>query len=155
MAPQTEPLDLSRLVFGETLPFETVAYEKGLTLSSEIAEEIWVSGNSIQLKQLVSILIDNAVRHSSRGDEVNIVLKKGKGHALLSVINDGEEIPPEQVKHLFERFYRRDEARTGEDGNYGLGLAIAKAIAEAHKGNISVSCSGGKVEFAVRVPLVK
>lgn len=155
VAPQTEPLDLSRLVFGETLPFETVAYEKGMTLSSEIAEEIWVSGNSIQLKQLVSILIDNAVRHSSRGDEVNIVLKKGKGHALLSVINDGEEIPPEQVQHLFERFYRRDEARTGEDGNYGLGLAIAKAIAEAHKGNIGVCCGGGKVEFTVRVPLVK
>ena len=64
VTPQMESLDLSRLVYGETLPFETVAYEKGLTLNSEIAENVCVSGNSTQLKQLVSILIDNAVRHS-------------------------------------------------------------------------------------------
>ena len=71
---------------------------------------------------------------------------------LLSVINDGE-IPEEQRKHLFERFYRTDSARSDEGQNYGLGLAIAKAIAEAHKGTIDVHCSKGKVEFIVKLPI--
>lgn len=155
VTPQMESLDLSRLVYGETLPFETVAYEKGLTLNSEISENACVCGNSTQLKQLVSILIDNAVRHSSRGNEVRITLRKEKSHALLSVMNDGEEIPPEQQKHLFERFYRTDEARTGEDGHYGLGLAIARAIVTAHKGTIAVCCHHGKVEFTAKLPMQK
>lgn len=153
--PQMELLDLSRLVCGETLPFETVAYENGLLLNSSIAEGIRAEGNSIQLKQLVSILLDNAVRHSSSGEEVQILLKKEKSHAVLSVVNSGEEIPPEQQKHLFERFYRTDTARTGEDGHYGLGLAIARAIAESNKGSIAVRCHDGKVEFIVKLPVKK
>ena len=154
-APQMETLDLSRLVCGETLPFETVAYENGLTLNSEIAENIHVDGNSVQLKQLVSILIDNAIRHGSRGKEVSLTLKKEKNCAVLSVANDGGEIPPEHRKLLFERFYRTDEARTGEDGHYGLGLAIAKAIAQTHKGTIDVHCPDGKVVFTAKIPLKK
>lgn len=155
VTPQMEMLDLSRLVCGETLPFETVAYENGLLLNSSIAEGIQAEGNSIQLKQLVSILLDNAVRHSSSGGEVQLLLKKEKSHAVLSVVNSGEEIPPEQQKHLFERFYRTDTARTGEDGHYGLGLAIAKAIAESNKGSIAVHCHDGKVEFIVKLPIKK
>lgn len=155
VTPQMEWTDLSRLVCGETLPFETVAYENGLVLNSQIAGEIFIEGNAVQLKQLVSILLDNAVRHSSRGTEVSISLKKEKTHVFLSVANSGEEIPPEQRKQLFERFYRTDEARGGEDKHYGLGLAIAKAIAESHKGNIDVRCAAGKVEFIVKFPLKK
>lgn len=155
VTPRMELLDLSRLVYGETLPFETVAYEKGLVLNIEVSENICVSGSGIQLKQLISILIDNAIRHSSPGSEVRVALRKEKGHALLSVMNDGEEIPPEQQKHLFERFYRTDEARTGEDGHYGLGLAIARAITAAHKGTIAVRCHHGKVEFTAKLPLQK
>lgn len=155
VTPQMELLDFSRLVCGETLPFETAAYEKGLMLNSSIADDIHVEGNSVQLKQLVSILLDNAVRHSSGGGEVQIVLKKEKNHAVLTVVNNGEEILPEQQRHLFERFYRTDTARTGEDGHYGLGLAIAKAIAEGNKGDIGVRCYDGKVEFVVKLPLKK
>lgn len=151
--PQMEPIDLSRLVYGETLPFETVAYENGLLLNSEIAENISVEGNSVQLKQLVSILVDNAIRHNDAGGEVKILLKKEKRYALLTVINDGEAIPPEQQKHLFERFYRTDTARTDENQHYGLGLAIAKAITVTHKGTILVRCYDHKVEFSVRLPL--
>lgn len=155
VTPQMELLDLSRLVCGETLPFETVAYENGLLLNSSIAEGIQAEGNSIQLKQLVSILLDNAVRHSSSGGEVQILLKKEKNHAVLSVVNSGEEITSEQQKHLFERFYRTDTARTGEDGHYGLGLAIARAIAESNKGSIAVRCHDGKVEFIVKLTIKK
>ncbi len=155
VTPQMEILDLSRLVCGETLPFESVAYENGLTLNSDITEKIFVSGNSVQLKQLVSILLDNAIRHSDSGGEVTLLLKKEKNHGILSVMNDGEAIPPEELKQLFERFYRSDTARTGENGHYGLGLAIAKAIAVTHKGTINVQCRDGKVEFVVKLPFQK
>ena len=153
--PPMEAVDLSRLVCGETLPFETVAYEKGLMLNCEIDDEIRVSGNSVQLKQLVSILIDNAIRHGEGGREILISLKKGKSHAVLSVANEGPEIPPEQRSHLFERFYRTDSARTGEDNHYGLGLAIAKAITVSHEGSIDLQCGDGNVEFIVKIPLLR
>ena len=127
VTPQMETIDWSRLVCGETLPFETIAYEKGLILNSRISGNIYVHGNSVQLKQLTSILIDNAIRHSDSGKEVCIVLKKEKGHAVLSIVNDGKEIPVEHQKHLFERFYRTDTARTGEDNHYGIGACHSQS----------------------------
>ena len=151
---QTQRLDLSCLVAGEALPFESVAFEKGLTLSCSIAQNIFVNGSS-RLNQLVSILLDNAISHSSGGREVKLSLKEERGFAKLSVINDGDAIPPEQRKLLFERFYRTDEARSSKDNHYGLGLAIAKAIVSSHKGKIQVRCYEGKVEFSVLLPVQK
>ena len=153
VAPQTEHLDLSRLVGGEALPFESVAFEKGLELNCNIVNGLFVTGNGTQLKQLVSILLDNAIRHGTGGGEVTLQLKEERNHAKLSVINDGDEIPPEQQTQLFDRFYRVDAARNGEDKHYGLGLAIAKAIVTAHKGKINVLCYNDKVEFVARIPL--
>ena len=149
---QKEHIDFSRLVAGETLPFESVAFEKGLTLNSNIDENITVEGNSAQLKQVVSILLDNAMRHSAAPGEIKLSLTKEHGQAKLSVINRGEEIPKERRELIFERFYRIDTARSAEDNHYGLGLAIAKAITTAHKGNISVFCYDGLVEFRVKIP---
>lgn len=149
---QMETLDLSRLVAGDALPFESVAYERGLTLTTAIADGIIVEGNSGQLGQLVSILIDNAIRHGQDGKEILVKLTENRGFAVLSVINTGAPIPPEQARHLFERFYRADEARTGDGKHYGLGLAIAKAIVTAHKGKIEVKCNSGLVEFRAAIP---
>lgn len=154
VAPQTEQLDFSRIVSGELLPFESVAFEQGLELLSDITDGISVDGDSGRLKQLVSILIDNAIRHSEKGKEVKVILKIEHSYAKLSVINDGKEIPAEQQKQIFERFYRIDSARS-DDGHFGLGLAIAKAIAESHKGKIGLSCYNGKIEFSVLIPLQK
>lgn len=151
--PQMEQIDLSHLVNGEALPFESVAFENGLALHCSIAENIAVEGNSAQLKQLVSILLDNAIRHSDGGKEVLLLLKAEHGSAYLSVANAGSEIPPEQKAQFFERFYRVDTARNGEDGHYGVGLAIAKAIVESHNGKISVSCDEGLVRFKVQLPI--
>ena len=150
--PQMEYLDLSRLVAGGVLPFESVAFENGLTLNSQITDGIIALGNSTQLSQLVSILVDNAIRHAQNGKEVFISLTHTRSNAVFSVINDGKPIPQEQMTQLFERFYRADEARNGEDKHYGLGLAIAKAIVEAHHGKIEVSCYDGKVCFTVQLP---
>lgn len=154
VAPQMEQVDFSRLVAGEVLPFESVAFEKGLVLNSNIANGIGVVGNTTQLKQIVSILLDNAIRHSKGGGEVWLSLTKEHGIAKLSVINKGDEIPAEQREQIFERFYRADTARNGEDKHYGLGLAIAKAIATSHKGYIEVGCFDGFVEFKVQIPTI-
>ena len=152
--PQMEHINLSRLVDGEALPFESVAFEKGLVLNTNITSNIGVVGNSTQLKQIVSILLDNAIRHSKEQGEVWLTLTKEHGFAKLSVINKGDEIPEEQRTKIFERFYRVDTARNSEDKHYGLGLAIAKAIATSHKGHIEAQCFNGFVEFRVQIPVL-
>lgn len=153
ITPQMELIDFSRLVAGETLPFESVAFEKGLMLNSNITNGITVEGNSAQLKQLTSILLDNAIRHSMPDGEVRLTLTKDHGVTELSVINKGDEIPAEHRERIFERFYRMDTARNGEDMHYGLGLAIARAIVDAHHGHIEVNCYNRLVEFYVRMPM--
>jgi signal transduction histidine kinase len=81
---------------------------------------------------------------------------KRQGHqAVLTVVNDGDEIPQEKLTHLFDRFYRVDEARNSEGQHYGLGLSIAKAVVEKHSGIISVSCHDGKVQFTASIPIKK
>lgn len=154
VTPHMEHIDFSRLVAGEALPFESVAFEKGLNLNTNISENIGVIGNSTQLKQIVSILLDNAIRHSKEQGEVRLTLTKEHGFAKLSVINKGDEIPVEQREHIFERFYRVDTARNSEGKHYGLGLAIAKAIATSHKGHIEVLCFNGFVEFRAQFPTI-
>ena len=153
VTPQMEYIDFSRLVAGEALPFESVAFEKGLVLNTAITNGIAVEGNGTQLKQLTSILLDNAIRHSKPAGEVCLTLTGDHGIAELSVINTGDEIPTEHRDKIFERFYRVDPARNGEDKHYGLGLAIAKAIVAAHHGHIEVLCYNGLVEFRVNLPI--
>ena len=149
-----EAIDLSRVATGEILAFESLAFDQGKTIKSDIADEIHISGSQSQLAQLGSILLDNAIRHST-GNEIDVSLKT-RGHtALLSVSNDGEPIPPEKQEHLFDRFYRVDEARNSEGQHYGLGLAIARAVAEKHGGSIGVSCHDGKVTFTVSLQTQK
>ena len=80
------------------------------------------------------------------------MVTKEHGAAKLSVINKGDEIPAEHREHIFERFYRVDAARNGEDKHYGLGLAIAKAIITSHKGHIEAQCYNGFVEFKAQIP---
>lgn len=152
VALQTERLNISRLVAGEVLPMESVAFEQGLELLSDLEENRFVNGDSSRLKQLVSILIDNAISHSHAGSAITVSLREEHNSVRFSVVNEGEEIPLKQREQIFERFYRMDDARSGEGQHFGLGLAIAKAIVTAHKGKISVSCYDGKVEFVVLLP---
>ncbi len=146
-----ETVELSRIVTGEVLAFESLAFERGKTIRSDIDDEIRVMGNQAQLTQLASILLDNALRHGT-GTEIELSLKRQGHSAVLDIVNDGEEIPPEKLEHLFDRFYRVDEARSREDHHYGLGLSIAKAVTEKHGGSIAASCQGGKVRFTVSIP---
>lgn len=150
-----EKVDFSHIVIGEILPFESIAFDKGIEINYEkIEDEINVNGNSSQLSQLVSILIDNAIEHSTGGN-IEMSLNKIHNKAVLTVINNGEPIPEDKKELLFDRFYRLNEARNDEGGNhYGLGLSIAKSIVDAHKGEISVNCKDGKVIFEVSLKTV-
>lgn len=151
---QEETVDLSNLVIGESLPFESIAFEQGLMLESDVKDGIVTKGNPTQLKQLTAILIDNAISHSEGGDKVALSLTSDNKAAHLSVTNSGKEIPSDKQALIFERFYRVDEARTEDGGShYGLGLAIAKAITQAHGGKIGVECRDGKVTFKADIPV--
>lgn len=152
--PNMEKIDLSYLVSGEILPFESVAFENNLFLDSNITENITILGNENSLKQLISILVDNAIRHSNSKKGVYISLKREHNTASLSVINSGESIPKDKQDLIFERFYRVDTARNSDDKHYGLGLSIAKSIVASHKGNIKVLCYDGLVEFLVQFPIL-
>ncbi len=145
-------LDFSRIVTGETLAFEALAYDRGKQICSDIEDDIKVRGYRTQLTQLVSALLDNAIRHSTK-DEIILTLKRQGQSAVLNVINDAQEMAPEQLQHLFDRFYRIDEVRNSEEQHYGLGLSIAKASALKHGGTIGVSSKEGKVRFTVTIPV--
>lgn len=151
---QMEQVDFSRIAAGEELAFEMLAFDHGKTVQADLEQGIQLTGNPTQLTQIVSILLDNAIRHAT-GNEISMTLKRQGHTAVLSVINDGGPIPPEKLEHLFDRFYRVDEARTDDGHHYGLGLSIAKAITEKHGGSIDVSCRDGKVQFTVSIPMKK
>ena len=149
-----EQVDFSRLVTGEALALEMLAFDRGRVFRTGIENGVILTGNKTQLTQLVSILLDNAIRHAT-GNEIGISLKRQGHYAVLSVVNAGDEIPRDKLEHLFDRFYRVDEARNSEGQHYGLGLSIAKAVVEKHGGSISVSCQDGKVRFTASIPIKK
>ena len=149
-----ETLDFSQLVSGEALPFETLAFEKGVRIESNVEDGVTVDGNPNQLRQLVSILLDNALSHGT-GENISLSLRREKHSAVLSVSNEAAELGAEKTARIFDRFFRGDDAR-GEDGShYGLGLSIAKAVAESHKGEIRAEYNDGKAVFTVTLPIKK
>ena len=149
-----ETLDFSKLVDGETLPFETLAYEMGKTIGADTESGIFVDGNPSQLRQLVSILLDNALSHGTT-DTIDLSLRREKHHAALTVSNGADEMSAEQLSRLFDRFFRADEARGDADSHYGLGLSIAKAVVEAHGGAIRAEYKNGRAVFTVTLPIKK
>lgn len=141
--------ELSKIVEREVLTLESLIYEKNIKLEYNIEENLKLNCNSNQIKQLVAILLDNAIKHSSSQGEIKVNLKKDKNNIILEVKNKGKEIPKEEREKIFERFYRADESRNRNENRYGLGLAIAKNIVSNHDGKISVNCLDGYNIFKV------
>ena len=112
-------------------------------------------GDSERIAQVITNLLTNALNHTPAGGEVEVTTKIDNGAALLTVSDKGAGIAGEHLPHIFDRFYRVDTARTASQGRSGLGLAISKAIIEAHGGSIEVSSkiSVGSV-FTVRLPMI-
>ena len=146
------PLDLSDLVTDAALRFEPVAFEAGHPLEYDIQNGLSLTGDCQQLDQLVDILLDNAVKYAAPGGAIRLTLNAAGRNAVLAVENPGERIPAEKLSHLFDRFYRVDDARTGAAG-FGLGLAIARQITARHKGIIAAASDERATRFTVTLPL--
>ena len=147
-------INFSDLVFGCALTYEPVAFEKGILVDSQIEPDLMAHADEGQMKQLVMILLDNACKYCSEKGTITVTLKKQQSDLMLSVNNPGEPIPAENLPHLFERFYRLDESRTSQKaGGHGLGLSIAKTIAELHKGSIEAASTLEEgTTFTVKLP---
>lgn len=144
----------SKVVSDAILPFEPVFFEKGLTLEGDVAEGIRLKGSESHLKQVTDILLDNAQKYSSPEGTTRVTLKRqNRNHCLLSVSNQGEAIPPEDLKNIFKRFYRGDKARSGSH-SYGLGLAVAQGIVREHHGKIWAESGEGVNTFFVYLPVI-
>ena len=141
--------NISKVVLGGTMVFESLAYEKEIQLIEYIQENLQLKGNSEQIKQLLSILIDNAIKHTKKGGQVIVCLNKYKNNIILKVKNMGDPIPKDKEEKIFERFYRGDESRNRNSKRYGLGLSIAKSIVEKHNATIKVSYDNGFTIFTV------
>ena len=135
--------DLSRSLLDVTLPFESTVYEAGKTMETEIPDGISCTGNEEQIKQLAVILLSNALKYSDEGGKIEVSLKAKGKQREIRVFNTGDVISPEDREHIFDRFWRADPAHGRETGGHGLGLAIAKNIADAHHGKIAVDSREG------------
>lgn len=154
LQPLFSEVDLSDCAEDRALNFEAVAFEKDVRLFSEVCPGIRIIGNEGQLKQLITILLDNAVKYAGSNGRAVLKVERSQDTAVISVSNTGEPIHPEALKHIFERFYRVDESRARNVGGYGLGLSIAQNIVSLHQG--SIRCESNPTDgtsFIVELPL--
>lgn len=141
---QHETFDLSEAVLDTAANFETIAKAHGLDFSVSAPEHIMYKGNEAELRQLVSLLCDNAVKYASENGKVSVSLYKTSKNICLDVYNDCDHVDKDQLPRLFDRFYRADNSRSRETGGYGIGLSIAKAIVLRHKGKITAETADSK-----------
>ncbi|MFC5468988.1 sensor histidine kinase [Cohnella suwonensis] len=146
--------NVSEAVESIILTMEAVVFEKDLELSYDIDPDLTVRGNAEQFKQVVMILLDNAIKYANPKGSISLALKKRHHDVLLTVTNTGDGIPAEHLDRIFDRFYRADKSRTRKQGGYGLGLAIAKSIVEQHRGRIyAKSAPKETTAFFVQLPV--
>ena len=147
---EKENFDLTQEVKMTASMFESMAYERKVKIEDKIDENVSFNGNKEDIKQVLSVLIENAIMHTKENGKIVVELNKEKGTTVLQVSNEGEEIPKEEREKIFERFYRVDKSRNRKEKRYGLGLAIAKSIVvEGYNGKIGVDCKDGVTTFKV------
>jgi signal transduction histidine kinase len=151
---QQSSVDFSSLVAGVTEEIQPLAEEQGVALVTRTEGEVAVFGDIIRLRQLVLILLDNALKHTPDGGTVRVTLLPRGTRVDLRVADTGPGIDPADLPRIFDRFYRADKARAGE--GTGLGLAIARWIVEAHGGTIQAGNEpGGGAVFTVTLPTMR
>ncbi len=136
--------DLSDTVFETTAPFGTIAETQNKKFLMDIIPGLKLHGDEDSIHQLVSTLVDNAVKYTNEKGTIKISLSAAKKGSKLEVYNTTDKIDKENLDKLFDRFYRADSSRSRETGGYGIGLSIAKSIVQAHHGKISVRSEDGK-----------
>jgi len=153
---QTAPLDLSALASESVLGALHEAQGKGVALNCLAPEPVWIAGDAQRLAQVLTNLIGNAIKFTDGGGRVEVQVEVTDGEALLRVRDTGRGISPEFLPFVFDRLRQEDGSSTRKVGGLGLGLAIARAIAQLHKGRISASSPGpgGGACFELRLPML-
>lgn len=141
--------NLSKIIEKTSLTFESLIYENKLEIEDNIDKDIMFSCNPDKIRELLGILLDNAIKHSTKNSKITVNLYKDKNNIILEIKNKGKEITKEDQEKIFDRFYRVDESRNRSDNRYGLGLSIAKNIVTSHNGKIFVNCKNGYTTFKV------
>lgn len=154
------PLDLEELVQDATRAVRSVASERGVEITVEDVVDAPLIGDPDLLGRLLLNLLDNAIKHSPPGATVRVAMTRRGDRTDVCVIDEGPGIPPDQWARVFDRFYRVDSARsraeTSVTSGAGLGLAIARRIAEMHGGSVTIAGSRpGRTEFVVTMPVVE
>lgn len=150
---ERRPVDVAVLVRAGAESARLRYDEKGVALDADPAPGLVVDGDVERLGQVLGNLLDNALRHTPPGGAVSVVARAEDGRVVLEVADTGEGIAPEHLGHVFERFYRADHARDRAGGGSGIGLAISKALVEAHGGRIQVTSAGAGEGATFRVEL--
>lgn len=139
-------------LFDVVLPFESIAYEKGIRFNINIDEVTDYFGDESNIQKLAEILIDNAMSYTAKGGIVDVDAYENSKAVTLSVTNTGEPISDEKKVEIFDRFYRESKSRESTGNHYGLGLSIANTIVKKHNGKISIESKNGKNTFTVILP---
>ena len=158
MGKQQEKLDLADMAQRAVLQFEAVAFERGVEI--DVAESsstsVFIGGVRGDIERVLGILIDNACKYAEAGSRVVVGTKREGKHAVIQANNTGTPIPSSDLPHIFDRFWRADEARTSGAGGYGLGLSIARSIVEEHGGTLSAQSSAEHgTTFTAKFPIKK
>jgi signal transduction histidine kinase len=153
---ERETVRLDQLVESVAANAEGLAQERGIRLSVQVPQPVTLIGDEARLIQVIMNLLDNAIRYTNAGGQVQVSLTATSSEARLVVHDTGIGIAPEHVSHLFERFYRADQARTRTGGSgTGLGLSIVEWIVHIHDGSVGVSSQIGRgSSFTVTLPLL-
>lgn len=133
--------------------FESMAYEKEVTMNSNIKENIELKANKEDIEHIVSTLLDNAIKHTKTKNQVIVELDRTKNNIIIQIKNYGEPIPEKEREKIFERFYRIDKSRNRKEKRYGLGLAIAKSTVQKYNGKIEVLYKDHFTIFKVNIPV--
>ncbi|MDR2162479.1 MAG: HAMP domain-containing histidine kinase [Clostridiales Family XIII bacterium] len=147
------PVDLSKEAESEIGRIEAVLFEKGIELEFKSpAGGVTVNADPARVRQILLILLDNAMKYTDEGGKVTVETGRAKKYGYVRVTNTGAGIPPDDLPRVFDRFYRAEKSRNSGSGGYGLGLSIARAIAERSGGTVTASSSGGLTTFTLELP---
>lgn len=143
--------NISKIIEKITSTFEAIAFENNITIESNIEKNIMFNCSKDEIEKLISIILDNAIKHSYKDSTIIVNVSKNKNSINIDITNQGDPIKPGDEEKIFERFYRADKSRKRDANRYGLGLAIAKNIVINHNGTIKAQSKDKNTTFTINL----